>query len=211
MRLVSNLVSEKKAERAYGDFSDEELIKFCIEKRDTVAFDSLMLRYQDSVFRLCYRLLGNYEDALELAQDVFLTCFRKLHTFAGRAKFSTWLYRLVINHSKNFLKRSRRSASAHSISINQQLNDEGKSPVQVADDKPGPREDVASKQLQELLQQRMQLLTPEHRQVLILRYAEELSYEEIAQIIGAPIGTVKSRINRAREELRRFLNDVGEK
>ncbi|MCX7765101.1 MAG: sigma-70 family RNA polymerase sigma factor [Candidatus Sumerlaeia bacterium] len=172
------------------------------------AFDSLMLRYQDRVFGFCYKLLGNYEDALELAQEVFLTCFRKLHTFAGRSKFSTWLYRLAVNHCKNFWQHRQRSASAHSVSLDQTTARAELPPLQISAPQPNPREQLARQQLLELIQQRLQLLTPEHRQVLILRYSEELSYDEIAEILGCPVGTVKSRINRARDELQQLLRGI---
>lgn len=191
-----------------SDLADEQLINCFIETKDMTAFDSLMLRYQDRVFGFCYRLLGNYEDALELAQEVFLTCFRKLHMFAGRSKFSTWLYRLAVNHCKNFWQHRRRSASAHSVSLDQNVMEPGLPPLQIPAPQLNPREQIAREEILELIQQRLQLLTPEHRQVLVLRYAEELSYEEIAEILGCPVGTVKSRINRAREELQQLLKGI---
>lgn len=197
---------EKNIENA--EYSDAELIRRYCQENDTLAFDKLMVRYQDMVFRLCYRLLGNYDDALEVAQEVFLSCYRKLRTFTGKAKFSTWLYRLTVNHCKNFWRRQRRSIATHTISLDQTNENKERPPLQIANGNPDPREEIASRQLQQLVQERVRLLSPEYHQVLILRYSEELSYEEIAEIVGCPVGTVKSRLNRARKELHTLLKDI---
>jgi len=194
----------------YGLCTDSELINRCVLQHDKGAFDTLMTRNQDMVFRMCYKLLGNYDDALEVSQEVFLTCYRKLDKFEGKSKFSSWLYRMTLNHCKNFWRRQNRSATHKAISIDKPYTGEEDHTIQIAVEDPDPREQATSRQLKEIIFQRMQNLTPEHREILILQFSENLSYDEIAEIVVCPVGTVKSRINRARRELKNLLQDIWE-
>ena len=186
---------------------DSELIALCLKEPEHRAFETIMVRYQDMVFRICFRMLCNEEDALDVAQEVFMTCYRKLHTFSGRSKFSTWLYRLAVNHCKNFWRKEGRSVTTKALSIDQPRSEDDERPLlEVADTNPGPRNRAEQHQLRGIIFDRMALLKPEYREVLILRYAEELKYEEIAEILDCNVGTVKSRLFRAREELRPLLS-----
>lgn len=186
--------------------SEKELIRRC-KKGELRAFDELIRLHQDRVYNLALRLLGNNEDALDLAQEVFLTCFRKIRSFRGDAALSTWLYRVTVNRARNFWKRSRRRGDQQKISIDEPLTfqDHDQVPFQLADSNPGPRKLAEGKERLYILQQKMDLLSFEQRQVLILRFSQHLSYEEIARILNCSLGTVKSRLNRARAELRKLM------
>ena len=186
--------------------SEIELIQRC-KKGDREAFDELICLHQDRVYNLALRLLGNNEDALDLAQEVFLTCFRKIGSFRGEAALSTWLYRVTVNRARNFWKRSHRRGDHQKISMDEPvtLQDHDQVPFQLADSNPGPGKIAAGKELLSILEQKLELLTFDQRQVLILRFTEGLSYEEIAGILGCSLGTVKSRLNRARAELRKLM------
>jgi RNA polymerase sigma-70 factor (ECF subfamily) len=188
--------------------TEESLISQC-QQGDLQAFDYLIRRHQDTVYNLAYRLLGNEDDAQDLTQEVFLTCFRKIKTYRGESRFSTWLYRIVVNHVKNVWKyRERRAVKRHE-SLDAAIDEEAEErPLQVADCNPSPRNHAAAREELSLLKLRLYRLSMEHRQVLLLRYVEGLSYEEIAEVLHCTLGTVKSRISRARGELRKAMSDV---
>lgn len=194
-------------QRGKGDagIPDEELIQQFLQQKNPAAFDAIMLRYQDMVYRICYRMLGDHDDALDVSQEIFVTCYRKIHQFSGKSKLSTWLYRMSVNHCKNLWRKQKRSVSTHAISIDDDNPGEDRSAIQIADNNPDPREHASDKEMQNLVMQKIHALKPEFREILILRYSEELSYEEIAEISGCTIGTIKSRLNRARQELRMLL------
>jgi RNA polymerase sigma-70 factor (ECF subfamily) len=207
--LVSNSIEHNEVKGA--EVSDAELVAAFCATKDSDAFDTLMLRYQDMVYRVCYRMLGDEESALDVAQEVFLTCYRKLHTFAGKSRFSTWLYRMSVNHCKNFWRRENRAPTQKAISIDQPTSEEDERPiVQLESSNPGPRVDAERSQLRSVIRNRVKMLKPEHQEVLILRYAEELKYDEMAKILECTVGTIKSRLHRARQELRPLIEDVWE-
>ena len=167
---------------------------------DTAAFESLLRRYEKRVLALTGRMCRNPEDAQEAAQEAFLAAWQGLPSFRGDASFSTWLYRLASNACVDLLRREDR----HSGAAGPSLNDEEIS-LDVPDTSPSPQESAERKELCEQIEAGLQSLSPEHRQVLILREIHQLSYEEIAQSLALDLGTVKSRINRGRKQLRNFL------
>ena len=188
--------------------SEGSLISQC-QEGNLQAFDHLILRYQDTVYNLAYRLLGNEDDAQDLTQEVFLTCFRKINIFKGQSRFSTWLYRIVVNHAKNIWKyRERRAVKKHESLDAPVGGEDDEQPLQVADCNPSPRDHAAAREELSLLKKRLYRLSMDHRQVLLLRYVEGLSYKEIAEVLHCTLGTVKSRISRARRELRKAMGDV---
>ena len=167
---------------------------------DTAAFESLLRRYEKRVLALTGRMCRNPEDAQEAAQEAFLAAWQGLPSFRGDASFSAWLYRLASNACVDLLRREGR----HSGAAGPSLNDEEIS-LDVPDTSPSPQESAERKELREQIEAGLQSLSPEHRQVLILREIHQLSYEEIAQSLALDLGTVKSRINRGRKQLRNFL------
>lgn len=175
---------------------------------DSMAFDELISTHQGRVFNTAFRLMGNYEEALDLTQEVFLNCFRKINSFKGDAAVSTWLYRITVNTAKNRWKHQRSRGLHQMASLDAPLSAEDEERVkQFPDGQPTPRQVASDREAMESLDQYLQRLSEEHRVVMVLRYVEELSYEEIVEILGISIGTVKSRIHRARHELREMMQE----
>ncbi len=182
--------------------TDSELVsRFLAGER--AAFDEIVVRYQSRIYSLCLRWLGDAEVAEETAQDVFVAAFRALGAFRGECSFSTWIFRIAVNHCRNVrLHRNRRGYGRHEV-IDAPRGDDDELPGrQVADEAdPGSDRGVHQREAGSLVQAALAELDDEHRQVLILRDVEDLAYEEIADILDLPRGTVKSRIHRARAEL----------
>ena len=164
------------------------------------AFGELVRRYEKKALALSVRLCGNPEDGADAAQEAFLSAWQGLPRFRGDANFSTWLYRLTSNACMDALRRRQRR-DAHA---GPSLNDEA-SRVDAPDPAPTPQEHAERHELRQEVQNALQTLSPEHRQILILREIHQLSYEEIGETLSLDSGTVKSRIHRARENLRKIL------
>ena len=167
---------------------------------DQSAFEQLVHLYEKRVLALTTRMCKNPADAEEAAQEAFLSAWQGLPFFRGDASFSTWLYRLASNACVDLLRRERRLQSAAGPS----LNDE-EVQLEVPDTAPSPQEQAERSELRQQIEAGLQALTPDHRQVLLLREMHQLSYDEIAQTLDVDVGTVKSRINRGRKQLRNFL------
>lgn len=165
---------------------------------DREAFGALVEQYRDNVYRLAYRMCGNEYDADEAAQEAFVAAWRALPNFRGDAKFSTWLYRLTTNAAIDVMRREKRH----------QTEGDGEM-MEVADDSDSPQETVERTEQQEAVQKALATLSDEYREVLLLRYMEELDYAEIAEVLKLPSGTVKSRINRAKAALKTALLKSG--
>ena len=167
---------------------------------DQSAFEQLVRLYEKRVLALTTRMCKNPADAEEAAQEAFLSAWQGLPFFRGDASFSTWLYRLASNACVDLLRREGRRQSAAGPS----LNDE-EVQLEVPDTAPSPQEQAERSELRQQIEAGLQALTPDHRQVLLLREMHQLSYDEIAQTLDVDVGTVKSRINRGRKQLRNFL------
>lgn len=195
------------------DQSEAELIARLVA-RDERAFNELVVAYERRVFALVYRMLGRRDEAEDLAQEVFVQVFKAIDQFRGDAKLSTWIYRIAVNLCKNRNKYlTRRHASDH-----QDVHDMvERAPLAAAKgvsvgDVGRPDELVEGMQMELLVKRAIAELDPEFREALVLRDVEDLSYEEIAAITGLPDGTVKSRIHRARAQLRALVEKaIGEK
>lgn len=165
---------------------------------DREAFGELVEQYRDNVYRLAYRMCGNAYDADEAAQEAFVAAWRALPNFRGDAKFSTWLYRLTTNAAIDVMRREKRHQTVGDGEM-----------VDLADDADSPQETVERTEQQEAVQKALGTLSEEYREVLLLRYMEELDYAEIAEVLQLPSGTVKSRINRAKAALKAALLKSG--
>lgn len=174
---------------------------------DNKAFELLMLANQNQVYALALRMLGNEEDARDIAQETFLKAYRSLAAFRGESKLSVWLYRLASNLCIDFLRKKKRDNTS-SLSMNGEEEGNGEE-YSIPDFRYAPETIMEQKQLQELIQEGLLSLSPEYRQVIILRELFHYSYAEIAQIIEVEEGTVKSRIFRARQKLCKFLMESG--
>ena len=164
------------------------------------AFASLMQLHEKQIYGLCLRLCGNPEDAKEAAQEAFLSAWQGLPNFRGDASFTTWLYRLASNACVDLLRREKRGRNAAGPSLDDTLAN-----FVLPDPGPGPQEHAERRELRQAVEDGLAALSPEHREILILREIHQLSYDEISEVLELDEGTVKSRINRARKQLRTFL------
>jgi RNA polymerase sigma-70 factor (ECF subfamily) len=171
------------------------------------AFDRLIGIHQDRIYNVALRLLNDPEDALDLSQEVLCTFFRKINSFRGQSSLSTWLYRITVNTAKNMWKTRERKGYSKTFSLNNPANphEEKSAPLDIPDSNPGPDQKAAGRELVSILEKKLGELSWEHRHILVLRYTEGLSYEEIAEILDSSLGTVKSRLNRARTELKNLM------
>ncbi|MBQ3725203.1 MAG: sigma-70 family RNA polymerase sigma factor [Oscillospiraceae bacterium] len=177
---------------------DEKTAVHKAQKGDQAAFAWLVEAYQGPVYRLALRMGLSPADAEEAAQNAFLAAWRGLPSFRGEAKFSTWLYRLASNAAVDVLRREKKYENQSDIED-----------LQRPDAAPSPQEQVERQDTQQAVRAAMAALPAEFRQVLVLRYLQEMSYQEIAQALVLPEGTVKSRINRAKGQLKALLAESG--
>jgi RNA polymerase sigma-70 factor (ECF subfamily) len=182
--------------------SDKALVS-AFKSGDGNAFDQLVLRHKDKVFNLTYWFLGDYQEANDCAQEAFLKAFKALKKFKGQSTFSTWLFRIGVNTCKNRLKSSayrwkKRSVplEAHGGSI------KGNPGYGIRDDSPSPADQMEKMERIKAVRSALDALPEDQKKVVILRDIQGLSYEEIAEITGLNLGTVKSRISRGRLGLR---------
>jgi RNA polymerase sigma-70 factor, ECF subfamily len=172
--------------------------------RDERAFRELVEAHRDRVFNITYRMLGDRAEAEDVAQEVFIQVFKSIEHFRQESKFSTWLYRVTVNHCKNRIKYLARRHDRKREELNEtseQVNGVAQPSLRAGQ----PDRALEGIQMEVLLQQAVASLDPEHREVVILRDIEDLSIEEICEITKLPDGTVKSRLHRARLALRKKL------
>ena len=182
----------------------EQQLVSAARQGDMAAFESLVHLYEKRVFALTLRMCGNREDAAEAAQEAFLAAWQGLAFFRGDSSFSTWLYRLASNACVDLLRRESRHRTAAGPSLDdEELN------LEVPDAMPSPQDEAERRELREEIERGLAALSPEHREVLVLREIHQLSYDEIAETLDLDVGTVKSRISRGRKQLRNFLLKSG--
>jgi RNA polymerase sigma-70 factor, ECF subfamily len=182
--------------------------------RDERAFNELVLTYERRVFALVFRMLGRRDEAEDLAQEVFVQVFKAIDQFRGESKLSTWIYRIAVNLCKNRTKYLSRRHASDQDDLDAMAD---RAPFSSAKgvsvgDVGRPDELVEGMQLEVVVKRAIAQIEPDFREVLILRDVEDLSYEEIASVTGLADGTVKSRIHRARAQLRALVEKaIGEK
>jgi len=175
-----------------------------LKRREEAAFSELVKDYQHRVFSLVYRMLGDAEEARDVAQEVFVTVFRRIDGFRGDSSLSTWLYRVAVNHCKNRLKYLGRRGAGRTRPI----DDLREGALETA---PGsraptrPDQEASARQMAGILQAELDAMDADHRALVLLRDIEGLSYAEISEVTGHPIGTVKSRLHRSRLLLKEAL------
>ena len=182
---------------------DELLIRRA-QSGDEGAFEQLLLAHQKSVYNLCLRMAGNPDDALDLSQEAFIRAWRALGQYQFDAAFSTWLFRLTSNVCIDFLRKQKRQQH---MSLTVTDEDESGEEFAVPDPAPGPEEQAVHNERRQAVAQAMAALPGDYRAVMQLRAVEALSYEQIAEILDIKVGTVKSRLARARAQLRKILKD----
>jgi len=184
---------------------EDELVSQ-VRNGDKDAFEKLVLENQKKVYNLALRMVGNEEDAFDMSQEAFIKAYNSIAFFRGDSKFSVWLYRLTTNVCLDFL-RSEGRKSHNSLSYIGEENEEKE--LEIPDDRFSPETIAEKKELREAVNRGLKNLPKEYRAVLVLREIEGLSYEEIADTLSIEVGTVKSRIFRARKRLCAILTADG--
>ncbi|MBN2423800.1 MAG: sigma-70 family RNA polymerase sigma factor [Calditrichaceae bacterium] len=190
----------------HRESADEELIAR-FQQGDNYAFDLLVIRYKDPLLNYVFRFLGDRTDAEDIVQETFYRLYKNKHYYKEIAKFSTWIYTIAGNLAKTELrKRKRRNL----FSINYYMSTD--KDYDLPDDQTSPEKDANTIITDDIIQQSVDKLSPKFKQVIILRDIQGFSYEEISDIIKIPLGTVKSRVNRARlklqEDLKYLMKDI---
>jgi len=179
---------------------DQQLIQQCLSG-NTEAFGELVIRYQDRLYNSLMLMVGSPDDARDLAQEAFVHAFRKLDSFRGDAAFYTWLFRIAVNAAISFRRRAARQKSASLDTLKEAA---GAEPTDQNDDA-SPSRQIETQETQQVVRRALGELSEEFRTALVLTEIEGMSYEEAAAAVGCPIGTIRSRIHRARNELREKL------
>lgn len=182
--------------------ADEDLMDRIVEGSEA-AFALLVKRYQARITNLVNRFIYNRDRAMEIAQEVFLRVFLHRKRYRRSGRFSTWIYTIAVNLAKNELRRKARLKGV--TSLDSLLEATGDSGAFIADKRPGPDRTAHQHQVEEIVMAAIEQLPDKYREVILLRDIQQLTYEEIEQVLSIPGGTVRSRINRARGALKRML------
>ncbi|MCT2536101.1 RNA polymerase sigma factor SigW [Aquibacillus koreensis] len=186
------------------DAKIKEIVKQ-VKKGDQSAFEDIVNFYQNKVYQICFRMVGNAHEAEDLAQEAFIRAYVNIHTFDDKRKFSTWLYRIATNLS---IDRIRKKKPDYFLDAEVKGTDGLDMYSQLPAEQALPEEEVESLELQSYIQQEIMQLPTKYRSVIALRFVDELSLIEISEILNIPVGTVKTRIHRGREALRKRLRHV---
>ncbi|MDQ7780219.1 MAG: sigma-70 family RNA polymerase sigma factor [Planctomycetota bacterium] len=193
-------------EPATAEPSDASLIERC-RRGDADAFCSLVARYQDRIYNIVYRMVGNRDDAADLCQESFIKAFRAIGSFETRSSFVTWMYRIAANTCISF-HRSRAGKAVQVHTSDSDLDFVGGSAEHERSSASDPTDRAAERERTDTVQKAILSLDPESRAVVVLRDIDGKSYEEIADMLDLPIGTVRSRLHRARMELKSRLTPL---
>jgi RNA polymerase sigma-70 factor, ECF subfamily len=184
---------------------EREVVASC-RAGDRSAFARIVLFYQKRVFNIAFRILGNKEEAKELAQEVFLSVFESIRDLREEVKFSAWLTQITINRCRNKWKYLKRRHYFNSDSLDDPIETEdGEMAREVPDSSDDPERLYEKKRVQQFVQTGIEKLTEENRELIVLRDLQGYSYDEIAQVLDLPVGTVKSKLHRARMDLKEIF------
>ena len=186
---------------------EKELLKKC-RQGDRDAFNILVQTYQRQVINLAYGMLSNTEDATDAAQEVFIKVYRNIDRFEGKSSLSTWIYRITSNVCKDFLRK--RTRTIQSVSIYESSEDDDDRPMEIKDSSPTPQEHMEITETQREVRKALDELPEEYKSVIVMYDLEGLSYDEISNVLQCPVGTIKSRLNRARKALKKNLSEKRE-
>lgn len=182
---------------------DLKTIRRC-KRGEEAAFAEILARYRGPIYNLCYRMSRNPEDARDLAQEVFIKVFRLLDRFDEEYAFSSWLFRIASNHCIDHLRRNR----MRFLSLDGVAGPDGEEfELQLPDEGPGPDTVLERREAVSKLEEVIADLPPHYKTITLLRHQQQLSYEEIAEVLQLPLGTVKARIHRARAQIQQMLSD----
>jgi len=202
--MASNRIKNETGKKRPPD--DAELI-LKAAGGDREAFGRLVAKYQDRVFNLAFRLTGRHHAALDLSQDAWMKAYAAISGFRGEAGFFTWLYRIVLNRHMNRERSLARKKEKKAFSLFPLSREDREfSPVEAGNGRDhDPSRPLQDRERDAVIQEALMRLDPVQREAVLLRDMEELSYEEVARIMAVPVGTVKSRLHRARDQMRVML------
>ena len=194
---------------AQADVSETDLVKRC-QAGDTEAFDELVTRYRTRIFGMIYNMVHNEQDAWDLAQDSFVKAWKSIKRFRGRSSFYTWIYRIVMNVTIDWLRKNQVKG------VGAEFDDAIQAKQIDPASRTAPKADALPYEIMQRSETRTRIdnaiaqLSPEHRAVILMKEIEEMQYHEIAETLGCSIGTVMSRLFYARKKLQNLLRDVYE-
>ena len=198
-------MNEETKKQADSPEGDAELVR-AIQAGDITAFDQLVLKHKDKLFNFIYWFFGDYQEANDCAQETFIKVFKSLKKFRFESAFSTWLYRIAMNTCKNRLKSSAYKWKKKTVPFdNPEGSNSGNFSSAIRNDSTSPVNELEKKERMMLIQKSINSLPEEQKDVVVMRDIQGLSYDEIADISGLNLGTVKSRLARGRLELRNKL------
>lgn len=185
---------------------DQVLVEQC-QGGDMSAFDDLVTRYKDRLYNVVYRFLGHHEDTQDVVQEVFIRAYRGIRDFEGRSQVYTWLFSIAGNLARNAIRDGGRKGRDKGESLNRLEDDAPHIAQRAASVDSNPAKIAEQHELNDVLQECIETLPEHYRMVFVLRTFEQLSYDDIAETVGCPRGTVKSRLNQARALLRDALRE----
>jgi RNA polymerase sigma-70 factor, ECF subfamily len=200
---------QTEATLAQVDVSELDLVKRC-QAGDTEAFDELVTRYRARVFSMIYNMVHSEQDAWDLAQDSFVKAWKSIRRFRGRSSFYTWIYRIVMNVTIDWLRKKQVKAGGAEFDDTVELKQIDPASKTVPKTAALPYETMERKEIKARIDKAIAQLSPEHRAVILMKEIEEMQYHEIAEALGCSIGTVMSRLFYARKKLQNLLRDVYE-
>ena len=203
---LSNLMDKDIEKSASLPDPDAAFVR-AVQAGDMAAFDRLVIKHKDKLFNMAYWLLGDYQEANDCAQDIFIKVFNSIKKFRFESLFSTWLYRIAINTCKNRLKSSAHRWKKRTVSLENPVGSKSDNhSYELQNGSPSAENKLEEKERFMLIQKAVNALPQEQNRVVVLRDIQGLSYQEIADITGLNLGTVKSRLARARLTLKERLN-----
>ena len=200
---------DTEATAAQADVPDLDLVKQA-QAGDTEAFDQLVSQYRNRVFGMIYNMVHNEQDAWDLAQDSFLKAWKSIARFRGQSSFYTWIYRIVMNVTIDWLRKKQVRGEGAEFDDAIQLKEIDPTSRTVPHADPLPHERMEHKEIRSRINAAIAQLSPEHRAVILMKEIEDMQYHEIAESLGCSIGTVMSRLFYARKKLQNLLRDVYE-
>jgi RNA polymerase sigma-70 factor, ECF subfamily len=200
---------QTEATPAQSDVSELDLVKRC-QEGDTEAFDELVTRYRTRVFGMIYNMVHSEQDAWDLAQDSFVKAWKSIKRFRGQSSFYTWIYRIVMNVTIDWLRKKQIKAGGAEFDDSIQLKEVDPASKTMPKADVLPSESMEQKEIRSEIDKAIAQLSPEHRAVILMKEIDGMQYHEIAETLGCSIGTVMSRLFYARKKLQNLLKDCYE-
>ena len=195
-------------EKAYHDY---KLVQRALKKADQKAYAELLERYREPVFYMLQRMINDRDDAEDLTIEAFGKAFKRLHQYSPNYAFITWLFKIATNNCIDYIRNKKKHGVGFSINKTMENEDGGEMSLDLKDEGLTPEEDFIKKEKSDLLKEVLEKLKPRYKELVHLRYFEEMSYDEIAAKVKKPVGTVKANLFRARDLLQYMLRNKKDK